>query len=75
LKAAPSLASSGSGGATSSDSKNIIYELNYNPQKVKLETASKLSDLQKRLDKLEQILGANQEKMVELLNVNSYFKI
>ena len=52
--------------STSNNTKNIVYELSFNPQLAKLETASKVSHLQKRLDKLEQILGASQEKMTQL---------
>ena len=47
-----------------SESGKVVYELRYNPQQMKFENASKVSDLQKRLDKLEAILGANVENMV-----------
>ena len=59
----------------SSDShfQNIVYQLQFKPQQVKLDVASKEADMLHRLDKLENLFGAVPEKMV-ISKKNNFLK-
>ena len=43
---------------------NITYELYYAPEHAKLNQLSQISDIEKRIDYLESLLGNNPDKMV-----------
>ena len=50
--------------ATKGENGSVVYELQYKPHQVQLESACKKSDLLSRLDKLCQTLVGNHEKLV-----------
>ena len=52
----------------SSTEGKVVYELQYQPHQAKLETTSKATNLMNRLNRLEQLLGSNSEKMVKIDN-------
>ncbi len=47
-----------------SELSNIVYQLQFRPQQIKLDMASKEADMLQRLDKLENMFGAVPDKMV-----------
>jgi len=51
---------------SSSNEGKVVYELKYLPHQAKLETASKATNLMNRLNRLEQLLGSNSDKMTRL---------
>lgn len=51
---------------SSSNEGKVVYELKYLPHQAKLEAASKATNLMNRLNRLEQLLGSNSDKMTRL---------
>lgn len=47
-------------------SDTVTYELTYRPEQAHLVQVSRVADLEQRLHKLETILGATSDKMVQL---------
>lgn len=50
----------------STDSSGIVYQFKYRPETARLEQTARLSELESRLHRLENILGATDEKLARL---------
>lgn len=51
---------------TSTDESGIVYQFSYRPERARLEQMARLSELESRLHRLENILGATDEKLSRL---------
>uniref|UniRef100_T1J1F4 Dynactin subunit 2 n=1 Tax=Strigamia maritima TaxID=126957 RepID=T1J1F4_STRMM len=52
----------------SSGDNQLIYELHYKPEQVKFLQSAKVAEFERRIEKLESLIGHNQDKMLTLTN-------
>lgn len=53
------------------NSASIVYKFNYRPEQARLQQASRVSELERRLHRLETVLGASSDKLSRLSQLTS----
>lgn len=50
------------------EDSGIVYQLNYRPDQARLQQLARVSELESRIHRLENVLGASDEKLLKLTN-------
>lgn len=53
------------------DGSAIVYKFNYRPEQARLQQMSRVSELERRLHRLETVLGASSDKLTRLSQLTS----